>query len=74
MKISRVAYLRDVLGFDLSTWCLADRAHSIRCSACAAIVVNNTPLHERGCPHDTHECAGCNARVPANVKYCGDCQ
>lgn len=74
MKTSRVKYLRETLGFDLSTWCLADRAHSVRCSQCEALVINGTPTHERGCPNATHECAGCNARVPANVKYCNDCR
>lgn len=72
--LSRVAYLRDVLGFDLSTWNLADRAHRVACSQCAALVINGTPTHETGCPNATHECAGCNARLPMNVKYCEDCK
>ena len=65
-------YLRDVLGFDLST---ATRGGArVRCSQCEALVINGMPSHERGCPNATHECAGCNARVPVNVKYCEDCQ
>jgi hypothetical protein len=65
-------YLREVLGFDLST---ATRGGArIGCSQCAPSVVNGYPLHERGCPHDTRECSGCNARVPANVKYCEECR
>ena len=72
--MSRTAYLRDVLGFDRAEHIPFTRTWREQCSACAALVVNGIPIHERGCPHDTRECAGCNARVPANVKYCEDCQ
>ena len=72
--MSRTAYLRDTLGFDLAQHVPFTRTHKIRCSQCAACVVNGTPIHERNCPHDTRECSGCNARVPARVKYCEDCQ
>ena len=65
-------YLRDVLGFDLSA---ATRGGArVQCSQCEALVINGTPTHERGCPNANHECAGCNARVPVNVKYCEECQ
>jgi hypothetical protein len=60
-------------GFDRSTWSLADRAHHVRCSQCAALVINGVPAHERGCPNQTHECAGCNARVGRWQTYCEDC-
>lgn len=47
---------------------------SPRCSRCEALVINGVAAHETGCPNQTHECAGCNAIVPRNVKYCEDCQ
>ena len=72
--MSHLAYYRDTLGFDLSKHVPGTRTYKIRCSSCASLVVNGTPIHERGCPHDTRECSGCDARVPANVKYCEDCQ
>jgi hypothetical protein len=72
--MSRTAYLRDVLGFDQAQHVPGTRQWRVRCSSCASSVVNGTPIHERGCPNDTRECSGCNARVPANVKYCEDCQ
>ena len=59
-------------GFDEST--KARRGvYTVRCSACAPCVINGVPVHERGCPSATHECAGCNARVTARQKYCADC-
>lgn len=72
--MSRLSYYRDVLGFDRAEHIPFTSTYRIRCSACSPSVVNGLPLHERGCPHDTRECAGCNARVPANVKYCEDCK
>lgn len=65
-------YLRDVLGFDLST---STRAGSrVECSQCAAAVINGIPAHETGCPNATHECAGCNARIPVRQRYCEECR
>lgn len=58
-------------GFDASA--RSDAHNTVRCSQCASCVVNGTPLHERGCPNDTRECAGCNARVSVRRKYCDDC-
>ena len=60
------------LGFDLS-----EREHKrirVRCSQCAALFLNGIPCHESGCVNEMHECRGCNAIVPRNVKYCSDCQ
>lgn len=58
-------------GFDLST---RGGAHvRVRCSQCSAVVVNGHPIHERGCPNDTHECRGCNALIPARQHWCEDC-
>lgn len=64
-------------GFDLTVpygerW----RMHSIcvKCSQCAALVINGTPTHETGCPNQTFECKGCNARVSQRGAYCEDCR
>jgi hypothetical protein len=48
--------------------------NDIRCSQCAALVINGTPTHETGCPNAMHECRGCNELVPMRVKYCDDCR
>lgn len=70
--MTQLEYLRDVLGFDKTA--LADQPYlSIGCSQCQAVAVNGIPLHEAGCPHDTHECKGCNERIPVRQKYCEDC-
>ena len=71
--MSRLAYYRDVLGFDRSAYIPFTRQYKIRCSSCAALVINGTPCHERGCPAATHECNGCNERIPVNQRYCQDC-
>jgi hypothetical protein len=60
------------LGFDLAQRTRAGL--TVRCSQCAALVINGTPTHEHGCLNAKHECAGCNALVPVRVKYCGECQ
>lgn len=60
------------MGFDRS---FSDsKSVTIRCSQCAACVVNGVPIHESGCPNEKHECHGCNSLVPRGVKYCEDCQ
>lgn len=61
------------LGFDLSAPS-SGRNYSVRCSQCAALVINGMPAHETGCPHAMHECHGCNTLVPVRVRYCEDCQ
>jgi hypothetical protein len=59
-------------GFDLST--PAEGGYTrIRCSQCEALVVNGIPIHESGCPNETVECRGCNARIPKGHRYCEDC-
>lgn len=60
-------------GFDESAHVPFTRTWRVRCSCCSALVVNGHPIHERGCPNDMHECNGCNALVPAGVRYCEDC-
>jgi len=72
--MSKTAYIRDVLGFDLSKPVPFSREIKVRCSQCEALVINETPCHETGCPHATHECAGCNERVPVRQRWCADCQ
>ena len=41
------------LGFDLSTHIpfMFTKTWRIRCSQCAAVVINGIPAHERGCPN-----------------------
>jgi hypothetical protein len=72
--MTRLAYYRDTLQFDRTVHVPFTRQYRILCSSCAALVINGVPCHESGCPQDTQECAGCNARVPARQRYCGDCQ
>jgi len=61
-------------GFDRAAHVPFTRSFRIACSQCAAVALNGGPTHESGCPNDTHECNGCNAIVPARVKYCEDCR
>jgi hypothetical protein len=65
----------EALGFDQSTPAKVGSGYlSVKCSRCVALVVNDTPIHERGCPNEMHECAGCNIIIiPARQKYCQDC-
>lgn len=60
-------------GFDLSKYSHFTQAMRVRCSQCEAMVVNGVPIHESGCPNETHECRGCNAIIPAHQDYCGEC-
>ena len=62
------------MGFDKSHRTERGGGITLKCSQCEAMCVNGTPLHEAGCPHDRHECAGCNEIITANQKYCRDCQ
>ncbi len=74
--MARPNYLRSLRarGFDLAEHVPFTRQYRIRCSQCAALVINGTACHETGCPNDTHECNGCNAIVPARVRYCEECR
>ena len=56
------------LGFDATT-----KPRAPRCSQCEVAVINGTPCHEQGCPNTRHECAGCNALIPAGRRFCPDC-
>lgn len=60
-------------GFDSSRKTHGGRLLDVRCSQCDARVINGHPTHETGCPHDSHECRGCSARVPRRVRYCEEC-
>lgn len=71
MTAGRLPYLRDTLGFDLSK--RSGRYLRVACSQCAACTVNGIALHERTCPNETHECDGCNERIPMRARYCQDC-
>lgn len=72
-KPNRLQQLR-VLGFDLSTTVPFTSQVRPRCSRCEVKVINNTPCHETGCPNQTFECRGCNARVKRRNSYCADCR
>jgi len=61
------------LGFDKSEHIPFTRRYRVRCSQCAACAVNGRPVHETGCPHEMHKCAGCDALVPFPYRYCDDC-
>jgi hypothetical protein len=69
----RIATLR-ALGFDLSQHVPFTRGYRVRCSCCAALVINGVPAHESGCTQARHECRGCSALVPVNQRYCEECQ
>ena len=49
-KMSKVERLRR-MGFDRSEHIPFTRTHHVRCSCCAALVINGTPCHENGCPN-----------------------
>ena len=63
------------LGFD-ATVREANGVLHIRCTACAALVINGHATHELRCPHATRECAGCSNRVPALQfsRFCEECR
>ena len=71
--MSKLAYYRDTLRFDLSRHVPFTGTYRIRCSQCESCVVNGRPIHEHGCPHDVHECDGCNEIIPARQRYCDWC-
>lgn len=71
--MTRLAHYRDVLNFDATKHIPFTRQYSIRCSSCAAVVINNVPCHERRCPNAVHECAGCNEMIPMSRRWCDDC-
>jgi hypothetical protein len=50
-KQSRLAHLRDTLGFDESTVVSFSKETRIKCSQCEALAVNGVATHERGCPN-----------------------
>lgn len=55
MRQSRLAHYRDTLGFDRSSHVPFTRQYRIRCSQCAALVINGVPTHETGCPNSPKE-------------------
>lgn len=59
-------------GFD-DTYIIRGGMIRPKCSQCEALVINGIACHETECPNATHECHGCDATVPARVKYCADC-
>lgn len=71
-----MSYLKEkleALGFDrcVDTF---DGGVAVRCSQCAAMIINGEPTHELKCPNAKRECNGCTAIIPFNRKYCEDCE
>jgi len=62
------------MGFEASQHIPFTRQYRVRCNSCEALVIMGTPTHETGCSEAKHECWGCNALIPANQRYCEDCQ
>jgi len=66
-------------GFDLSTIDDPAPAHDppyvhVKCSQCAASVINGVPVHERTCPNENYACSDCDAgRVRRKGSQCQDC-
>ena len=48
---SRLARYQDIQGFDRTEHIPFTKRYRIRCSQCAALVINNIPCHETGCPN-----------------------
>ena len=59
-------------GFDQS-YRIRTGVYRPKCSQCEALVINGLACHETGCPHEVHECSGCNALVPVQQRYCENC-
>lgn len=66
--MSRLAHLRDVLGFDETKHIPGTRMYRIRCSACDALVVSGIAAHEIGCPNRARECFECGCLIPAGER------
>lgn len=66
MNLERLLYL----GFDESS--LDDEEGStylrVACSCCAALVINGTPCHERGCSNQSRECPECGCDIPSGAQ------
>jgi hypothetical protein len=61
------------LGFDESYNIPFTKTYKVKCSACEALSINNTPCHESGCPNMVHECEGCDVLIQYKG-YCEDCR
>lgn len=60
-------------GFDESYHVPFTKSFKVKCSQCEAQAINGVACHETGCPHQTHECRGCNA-ILSYKGYCEDCR
>lgn len=72
--MSKLAYYREILRFDLTKYIPFTKSYRIGCSQCEAMAINGMPCHETGCPHATHECKGCYEQIPKGQKYCESCR
>lgn len=61
------------LGFDRSHTVCEATVLVADCSQCAAMTVQGVPIHERGCPNETHECEECGATISKRYRLCDDC-
>ena len=50
MKIENISNLKK-MGFDETYYDKEDIAYVVICSQCEALVINNVPCHEIGCPN-----------------------
>jgi len=76
-RITRVLAAVLARGFDqstLRTGLYGDYIVYPRCSECETVVISGVATHENGCHNDTHECKGCNNRIPVRQDYCEDCR
>ncbi len=71
-KQSQLASLK-ARGFDRSTKRAFETFAHVACSQCEALVINGVACHETGCLNATHECKGCNERIPMRQTWCADC-
>lgn len=60
-------------GFDESERDEEENTISVKCSCCAALVINGVPCHERGCPNQTRECDECGTQIPGSQRICESC-
>lgn len=61
MTLEQLQYL----GFDESYRNPEEGTITVRCSCCAALVINGVPCHERGCRNQGYECRECGCHIPA---------
>ena len=51
IQYSRLRQYQEMQGFDRTAHIPFTKRYRIRCSQCEALVINNLPCHETGCPN-----------------------